>query len=774
MARLRSPNFVAVTAVLCALVTVLRSVEAGEPANLRTTVLARAERPEDAKQIIAVDADQKKIPKESAKFRFSMTSVPPEVTLQSCAVRVVMAEGIAEGQDNGVLLELQTSEPSQTVAAMTVPPGTPKDTSVVLRSKALCSVLGQNIKGSELSLKLQTTTRNGKVQIYGSLADIPSLAPRLMVAYQVANALPGDADWTQIRRDAQHSGRSSWRMYDPDGSYSPTDYALRPLNTLQAESIETSRDLRQSPILFGGSVITVRDAAPNMYRLTALDRSGKVLREATISGKPKFLAAGLRGRLFYVTENKISTYSLFGAGPFTALEDILTETETVLDVPTVGGDGSLYIVTNLFVHAYSPHPEPRELWRYPTGQDDVGAVALGGDEATAYVLFGGSNPRLVALDSSTGDCRWEQRIEGQTPAQQRVKGIVRGANEAMPILVVAGRTVLVNNHFPTGDELYAFRDAEPNDPGGRGELAPPASCRASVAPGGMTILGGDGVQVPTPMVGPGQEAFYLKGGQLCWSRDEQAEACSKVAECEQEELRKATLLIGDSSGGQSATRLYALDPESKPRPIFFLNLQWQSDAGRPVMQVGCRKATFDDLGPNLILAPDGGLYNYGQSRAIQAVVPKAFASNAKELTLALTADLVEKNNGTTFRVPGAIRTAPDLSLPAGTDIILVAGEQIGFASGFSVKHGARLRAWAGDNYPVQPVLATRKADKSAGPEGYAFCAAENGTCSFSGTKNVAYGANGKFAYKTATNGIACNNVTFGDPIAGTVKACYMK
>jgi len=61
---------------------------------------------------------------------------------------------------------------------------------------------------------------------------------------------------------------------------------------------------------------------------------------------------------------------------------------------------------------------------------------------------------------------------------------------------------------------------------------------------------------------------------------------------------------------------------------------------------------------------------------------------------------------------------------------------------------------------------------SGGPSGYTFCANENGTCSFSGTASVAYGANGAFNYRTATNSIACNNATFGDPISGTAKACY--
>ncbi|SHO55437.1 pectate lyase family protein [Vibrio quintilis] len=59
-----------------------------------------------------------------------------------------------------------------------------------------------------------------------------------------------------------------------------------------------------------------------------------------------------------------------------------------------------------------------------------------------------------------------------------------------------------------------------------------------------------------------------------------------------------------------------------------------------------------------------------------------------------------------------------------------------------------------------------------GPDGYTYCAGEDETCQFSGTRKVAYGASGKFNYQLATNSISCDNNTFGDPIYGTVKACY--
>jgi glucose/arabinose dehydrogenase len=52
-----------------------------------------------------------------------------------------------------------------------------------------------------------------------------------------------------------------------------------------------------------------------------------------------------------------------------------------------------------------------------------------------------------------------------------------------------------------------------------------------------------------------------------------------------------------------------------------------------------------------------------------------------------------------------------------------------------------------------------------------FCANENGVCSFSGTREVQYGASGKFFYRTATNSIGCSNTVFGDPIRGVRKQC---
>jgi parallel beta-helix repeat protein len=62
-------------------------------------------------------------------------------------------------------------------------------------------------------------------------------------------------------------------------------------------------------------------------------------------------------------------------------------------------------------------------------------------------------------------------------------------------------------------------------------------------------------------------------------------------------------------------------------------------------------------------------------------------------------------------------------------------------------------------------------DSSAQTTSWTFCAGEGGTCSFTGTQQVRYGANGLYAYKTLSGSTACTNAVFGDPAPGLPKQC---
>jgi probable HAF family extracellular repeat protein len=53
------------------------------------------------------------------------------------------------------------------------------------------------------------------------------------------------------------------------------------------------------------------------------------------------------------------------------------------------------------------------------------------------------------------------------------------------------------------------------------------------------------------------------------------------------------------------------------------------------------------------------------------------------------------------------------------------------------------------------------------------CALEDQTCDFTGTREVRYGANDVYAYRTLTGPVACDNAVFGDPLPGVDKACSL-
>lgn len=54
---------------------------------------------------------------------------------------------------------------------------------------------------------------------------------------------------------------------------------------------------------------------------------------------------------------------------------------------------------------------------------------------------------------------------------------------------------------------------------------------------------------------------------------------------------------------------------------------------------------------------------------------------------------------------------------------------------------------------------------------WTHCATEGGHCAFTGTREVRYGADGIYVTRTFTDGVACNNAVFGDPVVGRLKSC---
>lgn len=155
--------------------------------------------------------------------------------------------------------------------------------------------------------------------------------------------------------------------------------------------------------------------------------------------------------------------------------------------------------------------------------------------------------------------------------------------------------------------------------------------------------------------------------------------------------------------------------------------------------------TFSQTNPSLsvgqsvaIAVSGGNAYNYGYNYGGNYYV--AFNSNSNGLSAVL--------NGSTLTLQG---------LANGNASVVVCSTSTN-CSALNITVGAINYANSGYNY-----------NNNSG--NWNSCASENQYCSFSGTQNVRYGANGAYVYRMITNGTTCSNAVFGDPIFGVSKQC---
>ncbi|MBT9507119.1 MAG: pilus assembly protein PilY [Rhodoferax sp.] len=124
---------------------------------------------------------------------------------------------------------------------------------------------------------------------------------------------------------------------------------------------------------------------------------------------------------------------------------------------------------------------------------------------------------------------------------------------------------------------------------------------------------------------------------------------------------------------------------------------------------------------------------------------------------------------------GAVPTS--MQTGAGTNDIWVGNTLnkifFGTASGGGCGNTSSYTLGAGSGAQIGPIVYST----NSLPGGATNCAAEGAQCSFTGVREVWYGANSggtkKWYVAPASNGVSCSNSVFGDPWSGTAKNCYI-
>ena len=145
-------------------------------------------------------------------------------------------------------------------------------------------------------------------------------------------------------------------------------------------------------------------------------------------------------------------------------------------------------------------------------------------------------------------------------------------------------------------------------------------------------------------------------------------------------------------------------------------------------------------------------------------------------TFSTQTSTIDKTNYRSASPSFVNRAAYDLH-PVGSAMVIDAVSDPGVsAKGVSLKPVAQYKAVAnGEARPVVGQFDIGAYEATTAPTtsttSWTACATEGGTCSFSGTREVRFGANGAYTSKTVTGSTPCTTAAFGDPITGVVKSC---
>jgi hypothetical protein len=223
-----------------------------------------------------------------------------------------------------------------------------------------------------------------------------------------------------------------------------------------------------------------------------------------------------------------------------------------------------------------------------------------------------------------------------------------------------------------------------------------------------------------------------------------------------------TYLIGNvieqPAANQNPTMLaYAEEGASNPgQDLYVVNNTFLNDygSGGTFVQVGSG-VTKPALLQNNIFAGVGSITNQGIaiSKTNYASAAPAFVNRAAYDLRPTSSQMIDAGSA-----PGS--SASGVSLVPIAQYVAVASSQARPVSG-ALDIGAYEGAGTTTTTPPPSTTTTT----------WTACANEGGTCNFSGTAQVRYGANGIYVTKTLTGPVACNNSTFGDPTPKVAKSC---
>jgi hypothetical protein len=694
MRRIKRVMFSAVLAMV-----VFASVAMAAAQARRTTLLPVRSESAPARRdgLLAVSADDSRPIKSTSEAHlvFDLSTIPEDANITKTTLRLVGKPGAYQNPQVVQIFPESQKEPVGYWFASCAPTC---DSIFSASQESLREVVVAAFKKKDrkLSLTLSSTSRLGDWRYYSLAAcdDTSSFKPRLIVEYDLPGRSPEQQEWMRTDRThwkffpavtevkvkpiMGHTTLISNPVFYKSGLYlfgSPTSETtyLYGLNSSGGERWKRSikgfvSEVRiagggtgyaSAPaVLFtggGGSgaeaVAAIKDGAVMRIGMTdggagytsaplvKLTGGGGSGAEATAVIRPDTPASHAlvtdTGRLYSVGEDRIALYDLEKEGE--PIRRVPMGDLKILVPPTLGADGSLYMVPSGYGYIYGLNPNLEELWRYPSGAGDEEAkkitpfVLSPGRQEYGYAARGtGKRNELVRINTADGSAERREFSKKFTDFHRPL--VIRGPEQDYVFLAA-----------------YSVQD---------GLLA----CYS----GGKEIWERGGPVSRPNQDSKGNKVFVVQSGRLrAYDKWNGKELCSTGAE---------TPL--------AATSNLVLDGEDR---LYFWNngiLYGYTGDCQPFLSQAMEELP-ERL--DLLFGPDGTLYARTEKQSLYAITPKV-----PHLTL----DPSSLGTDTIYSAD-TIRVADHLEIGRETEVMLKARDGISFGVGFTVKKGGRLTCKTG-------------------------------------------------------------------------------
>lgn len=327
----------------------------------------------------------------SSSITFDLNTIPISATIDSCKLLLVCATNIT----------------NKTMLDITLAQGTfPDATQVVNNNKRICylsldkgvkqdSVLRANVNPAFISKNLYKTLGislkvHKNTLTFANKSLLPGNCPRLVVYYTLKNYQK--VEWAGAQGDAQHQAQTATNF----GGIIPTGFTCEKVTEITNNQQDLVMYKNKIYVAAPGEINALK--AANLYAIEP-NTKNKTRIATNLDNSIQMPVIDYAGRLYYISENKVSVFDLNNGNAKTEPISI-SGMKTIKVSPTIGKDGTLYLVLSNIICAYSPFPQHRLLWQYSLS-GDKSPLTLNPEGTIAYVASY-TRDTLYAINTNNG------------------------------------------------------------------------------------------------------------------------------------------------------------------------------------------------------------------------------------------------------------------------------------------------------------------------------------------------------------------------------------